>query len=587
MRSRQKRNTNPDTTIEHFPDLYLQLLDNLPQNMYMTDTKGRIVFANKCYCRTLGAKRSSLIGKTVFDLFPRNLARKYAADDRKVLRKRVVLDIVETNQPRYQAPVQVRVIKVPIFNEKKEIVGVQGIWWDITGQQTSIGKMAEQSYFLNALMENLPDNVYFKDTKSRFLLVSKTMAKHLGASTPEEVVGKTDFDFFTDEHAEPAFRDEQRIIRSGRPIIDLEEKDSHADGRLHWVSTTKVPLRNQAGRIIGTFGLSRDITDRKRAEDLLHRRAFYDPLTELPNRALFMDRLRHLFRQRQRSRHLGFAVLFLDLDGFKQINDTLGHEAGDEVLISVARCLENCVRPGDTVARLGGDEFTILLEGTRDNLSAERVARRILKSMAKTTQLKAHSARVTVSIGVAHISHGAQTPDELLRDADAAMYSAKFKGKSQFQTFNKLQHEHNEVVMKAESRLREALEKSELRLVYQPIVDASKKCIVGVEALLRWQHPRRGLLNPDQFMEQFHASSVMGDIGAWALEQATEQVGKWRVRYPVAKNLLMGINVSGNQLPVANEQGFYFAKPLPPLQMERILRLRQLPRANLNTAANR
>src|SRR5205823_1291444 len=205
----------------------------------------------------------------------------------------------------------------------------------------------------------VPDAIYFKDAQSRFTRINRYAAERFGIDDPALAVGRTDFDFFTDEHAAQAMRDEQEIMRTGQPLVNVEEKETLPDEQIRWVSTTKLPLRDRDGAIIGTFGISRDISQRKKAEEQLQHRAFYDPLTDLPNRALFLDRLQHLFHRSRRA--LGtslFTVLYLDLDRFKSINDSLGHQAGDELLVSTARRLERCLRPGDTLARLGGDEFT-------------------------------------------------------------------------------------------------------------------------------------------------------------------------------------------------------------------------------------
>src|SRR5437868_13755594 len=213
---------------------------------------------------------------------------------------------------------------------------------------------------LETLMDSVPDAIYFKDRQSRFTRVNRYAAVRFGVDNPALAVGRTDFDFFTDEHAAQALRDEQEIIRTGEPMINVEEKETLADGGVRWVSTTKLPLRDRDGNIVGTFGISRDISQRKQAEEQLQRRAFHDPLTDLPNRALFLDRLQHLFQRARRA--LGsppFAVLYLDVDRFKAVNDSFGHQAGDELLVGIARRLGRCLRPGDTLARLGGDEFTV------------------------------------------------------------------------------------------------------------------------------------------------------------------------------------------------------------------------------------
>src|SRR4029077_15139142 len=254
---------------------------------------------------------------------------------------------------------------------------------DPSRKQEEIARLKDELALLETLMDGVPDSIYFKDRESRFTRVNRYAAERFGLSDPALAVGKTDFDYFTDEHAAQAYRDEQEILETGRPLVNVEEKETRADGGVRWVSTTKMALRDTEGNIVGTFGISRDITQRKEFEDQLERQAFFDALTVLPNRSLFMNRLQHLFyRARRTPEGLLFAVLYLDLDRFKGVNDGLGHQAGDELLIGIARRLERVMRPSDTLARLGGDEFTVLLEDIGSEEDATRVAERIHQELS-------------------------------------------------------------------------------------------------------------------------------------------------------------------------------------------------------------
>ena len=243
-----------------------EVLDNIPQNLYCTDLLGRVVYANQQYCQTLGRPLNKILGKTAHDFFPKELADKYARDDQRVIRTGRIWDIEEINKLPLQEAVHVRVVKSPLRDDRGKIIGVQGSWWDVSDQRNAVVKIAEQAYFLNMLMEHLPDNVYFKDANGKFIRVSRAMAQHVGLSDPSELLGKTDFDIFDKEHAQAAQVDEQQVMQSGKPLIDKEEREKLPDGSVSWVSTTKVPLRDNEGNIVGTFGVSRDITARKRAE---------------------------------------------------------------------------------------------------------------------------------------------------------------------------------------------------------------------------------------------------------------------------------------------------------------------------------
>jgi diguanylate cyclase (GGDEF)-like protein/PAS domain S-box-containing protein len=412
-----------------------------------------------------------------------------------------------------------------------------------------ISHLQDEIFLLETLMDNVPDSIYFKDRDSRFTRINRYAAARFGIDSPAQAVGLTDFDFFTDEHAAQALHDEQEIIRTGQPLVNVEEKETLADGEVRWVSTTKLPLRDRDGHIVGTFGISRDITERKKAEEQLQRRAFYDPLTELPNRALFLDRLQHLFHRSRRA--LGnplFAVLYLDLDRFKSINDSLGHQAGDELLVATARRLERCLRPGDTLARLGGDEFTVLLDNVRGEADATGVADRIHQELAAPLTVSGYEVFTSVSLGIALSSAGYERPEDMLRDADTAMYRAKAGGRARHQIFAGDMHQRAVSSLRLETDLRRALERGEIVPHYQPIVDLDTGDVVAFEALARWRHPTRGMLLPDIFIPVAEETGLVAAIGEWMLVEACRQVREWQRKHPRWSTLGISVNVSGRQL---------------------------------------
>ena len=344
-------------------------------------------------------------------------------------------------------------------------------------------------------------------------------------------------------------RDEQEIIRTGQPLVNVEEKETLPTGEFRWVSTTKLPLRDRQGNIVGTFGISRDITERKKAGEQLQHQAFYDPLTDLPNRALFLDRLQHLFHRARRS--LGnprFAVLYLDLDRFKAINDSLGHQVGDEVLSATARRLERCIRPGDTLARLGGDEFTILLDDVRSEADATGVAERIHQEVAAPLEVQGVEVFTSVSVGIALSSAGYECPEDMLRDADTAMYRAKMGGRARHQVFTGDMHQRAVSSLRLETDLRRALERREIVPFYQPVVDLDTGAVVGFEALARWRHPSRGLLLPDLFIPVAEETGLVVELGEWMLAEACRQAREWQRRHPLWSKLGISVNVSGRQI---------------------------------------
>ena len=290
-----------------------------------------------------------------------------------------------------------------------------------------------------------------------------------------------------------------------------------------------------------------DITDRKRAEERLLHEAFHDVLTGLPNRALFVDHLKLSVERVKRREDRLFAVLFLDLDRFKIINDSLGHMVGDQLLVGIARRLEICLRPGDTVARMGGDEFTILLEDLTHVTEAIEVAERLQKALALPFNLNGHEVFTTVSIGIALSTTGYDRSEEVLRDADTAMYRAKMLGKARHEVFDKTMHARAMQILQLETDLRRALERNEFVLHYQPIVALETGTIRGFEALIRWQHPERGFISPDDFIPIAEETGLIVPIGQWVIEEACRQIRRWQDEFPQYPPLQISVNLSSKQ----------------------------------------
>ncbi|MBE7445205.1 MAG: EAL domain-containing protein [Planctomycetia bacterium] len=278
---------------------------------------------------------------------------------------------------------------------------------------------------------------------------------------------------------------------------------------------------------IGIVGILRDITERNHLIDQLRYNAFHDPLTSLPNRNLFMERLERLIEHAKRNKNSLFSVLFLDLDRFKTINDSLGHLSGDKLLILIAKKLKECLRKADTVSRFGGDEFAILLDGVDDAFNAKFVAERILEDLKNPFLVNGHRIVISASIGIVLKGELYHSPEDILRDADTVMYQAKTLGKARYAIFNREMHDTAMNFLQLENDLRHAIERSELELYYQPIVSLTNTEIVAVEALARWQHPQRGLLLPDQFIPLAEETRVIDNIGYWVIQNACTQNKLW------------------------------------------------------------
>jgi diguanylate cyclase (GGDEF)-like protein len=319
----------------------------------------------------------------------------------------------------------------------------------------------------------------------------------------------------------------------------------HTDGTYRWMLSRGLARRDETGQAARVAGSQTDITDRKQAEEQLLHDAFHDALTGLRNRTLFIDRLGRSLRRAKQGEEQSFAVLFLDLDRFKVVNDSLGHLVGDRLLIGIARRLEACLRPGDTVARLGGDEFAILLDEIRDVGDATRVAERIHRKLTLPFQLDGHEVFTTASIGIAISASHYEQPDDLLRDADMAMYRAKALGKARHEMFDAEMHTRAVAILQMDSELRRAVERQEFLVHYQPIVSLASGQITGVEALLRWQHPERGLVFPSEFIPLAEETGLIAAMGEWLLRAACAQNKLWHADGSTSLRVL--VNLSARQ----------------------------------------
>jgi diguanylate cyclase (GGDEF)-like protein len=296
-----------------------------------------------------------------------------------------------------------------------------------------------------------------------------------------------------------------------------------------------------------TSELEKEVAERKQIEEQLLHNAFHDALTGLANRALFVDHLKLAIGRAERHEAYRFAVLFLDLDRFKFVNDSLGHTFGDQLLVAIARRLETIVRPGDTVSRLGGDEFTALLDDLKDADEAEAVAERLQRELAMPFNLGGHEVFVTVSIGVAVSREGYLRPEDILQDADTAMYRAKRLGKARHEMFEQGMRAHAADVLGLERDLRQAIERRELFLEYQPIVSLDTGVLRGFEALVRWRHPERGVIPPLKFIPIAEETGQIIPLGIWVLEEACRQMRRWQDLSPAGEPLTMSVNLSGKQ----------------------------------------
>ncbi|WP_341937831.1 sensor domain-containing protein [Marinimicrobium sp. C2-29] len=683
----------------HLEPLLLRTLgEHTLDLIYAKDREGRFLFVNAALARAFGVQSSrEVLGKWDFDYHPEEMARGYYEDDQNVIRsgqplidREERLNDAATGRPRWYSTT-----KVPLEDENGKVIGVIGISRDITTTKEAefearrlnaeleqrvnerteeLKKLAEtlekERHLMRTLIDSMPDNIYAKDDQSRFLLANRAVTDSMGTSQAE-ILGTSDFNYFPEDLAQQYFDDEQQLLRSGKPLLDREEPSVNTEtGKTRWLLTSKVPVRNDAGQIVGLVGIGRDIskrreveralrrseerfrsltelssdwyweqdeqlrfidftdanarsgfqksdvldktvqelpgteplghawlehqsltarrepfrdlelrrlasngetvylslsglpmyddlghfqgyrgigqdiTERKRSEEHVHYLATHDSLTGLPNRFMFSEILNIAIESARRYQRK-LAVLFVDLDRFKTINDTLGHDAGDTLLKALAHRFTDCLRSSDTVARLGGDEFVILLQEVETPDKVSNVAQKLISAAVRPVTILGQECRVTASIGICMYPTDADDEQTLMKNADIAMYRAKAEGKNTYQFYSPDIQERSLERLMLENNLRLALERNQFFLHYQAKRNLKSGEIAGVEALVRWQHPDLGIVSPAQFIPLAEETGLIVIIGRWVLKTACEQNMAWQEEG--LPPICMAVNLSARQ----------------------------------------
>lgn len=405
---------------------------------------------------------------------------------------------------------------------------------------------SEERYALAAKGAN--DGLWDWDLRNDRIFYSDRWASMLGfhaeelTNSPEEWFNRVHEDDIVSVRSEI-----DRHLQGDTPLFELEFRMRHRDGTWRWILNRGVAVIDDSETANRFAGSQTDITDRKLAETKLYYEASHDSLTNLPNRGLFTERLASAIERSQRNSSSLYAVLFLDLDRFKVINDSLGHIVGDKLLIQVSERLSQCVRTIDMIARLGGDEFAILLEDINDEKFAIVIAERIEESLARPFILDEHEVFTSASVGIAYGTQGYKRAEDILRDSDSAMYRAKSAGKSQYALFDSELHDQAVRRLELENDMRRALDNNEFELYYQPIVDIASEHTIGFEALVRWNHPTKGLVSPIEFIPVSEETGLIVPLSWKLMEQACSQTRKWFEDYGVFTDLSISVNVSSKQ----------------------------------------
>jgi diguanylate cyclase (GGDEF)-like protein/PAS domain S-box-containing protein len=419
-----------------------------------------------------------------------------------------------------------------------------GVIRDVTERKEVENAIKESEERFRSLVQYTSDIITILEADGTIRYISPAVERVMGYK-PEEQIGTNAFGSVHPEDRERALGIFAEVLKHPGLHPPLEFRVPHKDGSWRYLEHVVNNLLDDPA-VRGVVVNSRDITERKALEEQLYHQAFHDPLSGLPNRALFMDRLeRALARANRRGDKV--AVLFMDLDNFKIMNDSLGHEVGDQLLVAVAERIKACLRPEDTAARFGGDEFTILVEEVDGVSDAVRVSERIAESLQPPFTLDQHEVFSTSSIGITLSSPLQEQPVDLLRQADLAMYRAKHKGKARYEVFEPSMGTDALERLWLENELRRALERGEFKVYYQPIVTLESGRIAGAEALVRWEHPTRGLLPPEEFLSVAEDTGLIVRIGEKVLREACHQMRAWQELYPTVPPLTVSVNLSPRQ----------------------------------------
>ncbi len=526
-------------------DVFRLMVENSADLISKHTPEGETVYVSPACRALLGYEPQELAGRVVCEFL-------HPADIRKVrsLHKnpnelpdayRLSFRVCRKDGRFVRLETSARTVRDPDTGAVREIVAVSR---DTTERMEEEEAVRENEARFRQMVDSAQEGILLLDAESRTDYTNERMAEMLGCGA-NEIIGHSVL-IFLDEAAHSDAKSHFDRLRQGvkgRSDFQFRRKD----GSNFWAMVSTTPMSDDAGNFTGSLSVVTDITERKRFEQQLFYDAFHDALTGLPNRALFLDHLNLALERAKRRADHSFAVLYLDLDRFKVINDSIGHAVGDMLLIKASDRLQNCLRPGDTIARLGGDEFTILLEDIDEAAHAIEVAERIQKEMSLPFNLNGHEAFTTVSIGIALYNASYNHLEELLRDADTAMYQAKSLGKAQHALFDKNMHDQAMHLLQLETDLRRAIDREEFMVLYQPIVSLQTGMLIGFEALVRWRHPKREIICPKDFISLAEETGHIILIGQWVIEEACRQMRQWQENLCSELPLSISVNLSSKQ----------------------------------------
>ena len=519
------------------------LVNAIPDLIWLKDADGIYLSCNPVFEKFFGAKEIDIVGKTDYDFVDKTLADSFRENDRRAMlanKPRANDEWLTFADGSYSGLFET--IKTPLLDKDGSLVGVLGISRDITER-----KQAEENLRIAATAFEAQEGMLVTDAHNTILRVNQAFTKITGYSA-EDAIGQTP-NLLSSGKQDQAFYAAMWASINNTGGWEGEIWNRRKSGEVYPEHLTIAAVKNTQGMVTNYVATLTDITMSKAASDEIKNLAFYDTLTQLPNRRLLLDRLNQAFAASARSGRRG-ALLFLDLDHFKTLNDTLGHDVGDLLLQQVATRLTASVREGDTVARLGGDEFVVLLEDLSEQAieaaaQTKDVAEKIIIMLNQPYQLNAHHYHSTPSIGATLFNGHELVTDELLKQADIAMYQSKTEGRNTLRFFDPMMQEAITARVDLEHELRKAIEQNQFQLHYQIQVVSSGQ-VLGAEVLIRWLHPERGLISPLNFIPLAEETGLILPIGQWVLDTACAQLKTWQ-QNPLARNLVLAVNVSAKQ----------------------------------------
>lgn len=519
--------------------MYQSLLDTLPQNHYRLNHHGEISFLNRQMQAYLGKSARRVIGTKLAEFYPEELRSRFVEEDERILNHGVSFSDTVSFSLESGDRVYLENHKFPIKDSTGKIVGIQGVFWDVTETVA-----AQQSVELAAsVFTTAQEGIMIVCPDGKILDVNSAFTRITGYDKVE-VLGKTPSLLKSDRHDQNFYQSMWEKLKE-KGNWEGEVWNKRKNGEVFPETLNINATKNKAGNVENYVAVFSDITALKNQQKQLEQLAHYDALTGLPNRVLLADRLKVAFRQAKRKKNT-IGIAYIDLDGFKEINDQFGHDFGDQLLVQVAKRMKTVLRASDSLARLGGDEFVAVMTDLMEQQQCKGALERIIAAIAKGFIIRGRTLNVTASIGVSFYPQDDNIDaDQLLRQADQSMYQAKLLGKNQYHLFDPERDRAAKGRHESLLRIREGLANHEFELHYQPKVNMQTGRVVGVEALARWNHPEEGLLFPDKFVPLLEDNSLGVDFGNWAIEQALEQANIWQ---QAGLNLTVSVNLTAFHL---------------------------------------